>query len=297
MDHRISKDMISNGMTPSGQKSQQDLSRSQYGSAATPASLAEAYRKIHEMDERSPEANDAKQEAAKLAAQKPRDAAKPNQKPNRPGGGLRTPVTAGGGVPSQSGQVDRYRQMARERARKNSMGMESADLFDIVKGHPIDEQIPGFTPSAFKDMKQYPAVYKGEKGMLSGDEGATGRSFRKDPEDYDRAVKQIELNKKSKPTSARGAGRATFNQNNSVDLFDIVKGYLMSEGLSEEDALKKMLEMTEEEKAEIVEGAPYVITNADMKGNTKAYQNFKAGMKNKLTGKPLYVAAPHLKGV
>ena len=197
MDHRISKDMISNGMTPSGQKSQQDLSRSQYGSAATPASLAEAYKKIHEMDERSPEANAAKQEAAKLAAQKARDAAKP--KP--------TPVTAGGGVPSQSGQVDRYRQMARERARKNSMGMESADLFDIVKGH------------------------------------------------------------------------------------------LMSEGLSEEDALKKMLEMTEEEKAEIVEGAPYVVTNADKRGNTPAYQGLMKGAKNKLTGKPLYVAAPHLKGV
>ena len=159
--------------------------------------LASVYDVINEMDERSPEENAAKQEAAKLAAQKARDAAKP--KP--------TPVTAGGGVPSQSGQVDRYRQMARERARKNSMGMESADLFDIVKGH------------------------------------------------------------------------------------------LMSEGLSEEDALKKMLEMTEEEKSEIVEGAPYVVTNADMKGNTKAYQNFKAGMKNKLTGKPLYVAAPHLKGV
>ena len=164
MDHRISKDMISNGMTPSGQRSQQDLSRSQYGSAATPSSLAEAYRKIHEMDERSPEANAAKQEAAKLAAQKARDAAKP--KPAAPGAGVKlkpAPVTAGGGVPSQSGQVDRYRQMARERARKNSMGMESTDLFDIVKGH------------------------------------------------------------------------------------------LMSEGLSEEDALKKMLEMTEEEKAEIVE--------------------------------------------
>ena len=160
MDHRISKDMISNGMTPSGQKSQQDLSRSQYGSAATPSSLAEAYRKIHEMDERSPEANAAKQEAAKLAAQKARDAAKPA----KPGAGVKpTPVTAGGGVPSQSGQVDRYRQMARERARKNSMGMESTDLFDIVKGHLIDE------------------------------------------------------------------------------------------GLSEEDALKKMLEMTEEEKTEIVE--------------------------------------------
>ena len=170
MDHRISKDMISNGMTPSGQKSQQDLSRSQYGSAATPSSLAEAYRKIHEMDERSPEANAAKQEAAKLKAQKEREAVSaikrvdtPNtQRPASAGG---TPITAGGGVPSQSGQVDRYRQMARERARKSGgLGMgESADLFDIVKGH------------------------------------------------------------------------------------------LMSEGLSEEDALKKMLEMTEEEKAEIVE--------------------------------------------
>ena len=39
----------------------------------------------------------------------------------------------------------------------------------------------------------------------------------------------------------------------STDLFDIVMGHLMREGLSEEDALKKMLEMTEEEKAEIVE--------------------------------------------
>ena len=226
MDHRISKDMISNGMTPSGQKSQQDLSRSQYGSAATPASLAEAYRKIHEMDERSPEANAAKQEAAKLAAQKARDAASaikrvdtpsdssntqntPSDSSKKSGSTNRTPITAGGGVPSQSGQVDRYRQMARERARKSgSMGMgESADLFDIVKGH------------------------------------------------------------------------------------------LMGEGLSEEDALKQMLDMTEEEKSEIVEGAPYVVTNADKRGNTPAYQGLMKGAKNKLTGKPLYVAAPHLKGV
>ncbi len=38
----------------------------------------------------------------------------------------------------------------------------------------------------------------------------------------------------------------------------------------------------------------YTVTAADKKGNTKAYQNFKAGMKNKITGKPLYKAAPHL---
>ena len=130
MDHRISKDMISNGMTPSGQKSQQDLSRSQYGSAATPSSLAEAYKKISEM----------------------KGPALPGE-PGRPG----TPKAPGG------------------------------------RPH-----LPG--------EKQTPKP-KGTPGL-------------------------------------RLAG---------ADLFDIVKGHLMSEGLSEEDALKKMLEMTEDEKAEIVE--------------------------------------------
>ena len=36
------------------------------------------------------------------------------------------------------------------------------------------------------------------------------------------------------------------------------------------------------------------VTNADKKGNTPAYQNFKKGMKGK-DGKPLYKAADHMK--
>ena len=38
----------------------------------------------------------------------------------------------------------------------------------------------------------------------------------------------------------------------------------------------------------------YTVTNADKRGNTKAYQNYKAGMKGK-DGKPLYKAADHMK--
>ena len=41
---------------------------------------------------------------------------------------------------------------------------------------------------------------------------------------------------------------------------------------------------------ELVEGAPYTVNVADKKGNTPAYQNYKKGMLNKLTGKPLYKA-------
>ena len=39
-----------------------------------------------------------------------------------------------------------------------------------------------------------------------------------------------------------------------VDLFDIVKGHLVSEGLTEEEAIQKMVTMTEEERNEILEG-------------------------------------------
>ena len=46
---------------------------------------------------------------------------------------------------------------------------------------------------------------------------------------------------------------------------------------------------------ELVEGAPYEVTNADKSGNTPAYQGLKSGKKNAVTGKPLYKAAPHLK--
>ena len=39
----------------------------------------------------------------------------------------------------------------------------------------------------------------------------------------------------------------------------------------------------------------YTVTNADKKGNTPAYQGYKAGKKNVKTGKPMYKAADHLK--
>jgi len=38
-----------------------------------------------------------------------------------------------------------------------------------------------------------------------------------------------------------------------------------------------------------------IVTNADKKGNTPAYQNYKNGMKNPKTGEPVYKAADHMK--
>ena len=46
MDHKVSKDMISSGMIPSGEKTQADLGRTQYGSAPSPNALLDAYKSI-----------------------------------------------------------------------------------------------------------------------------------------------------------------------------------------------------------------------------------------------------------
>ena len=51
MDHRISKDMISSGMIPSGEKNQEDLSRTQYGTVPSPDALLDVYKKMYEARE------------------------------------------------------------------------------------------------------------------------------------------------------------------------------------------------------------------------------------------------------
>jgi hypothetical protein len=70
---------------------------------------------------------------------------------------------------------------------------------------------------------------------------------------------------------------------------DSTDKYLMNRRKAIGKAISKA---TKKEETEV--GEAYTVTNADKKGNTKAYQNYKAGMKGK-DGKPLYKAADHMK--
>ena len=57
MDHKVSKDMISSGMIPSGEKTQADLGRTQYGSAPSPSSLMDAYKSMYEHHKKDADGN------------------------------------------------------------------------------------------------------------------------------------------------------------------------------------------------------------------------------------------------
>ena len=101
----------------------------------------------------------------------------------------------------------------------------------------------------------------------------------------------------AKSADAKPSYRSGRQRMRMMDSYDMVLDYLLSEGHAEtvEEAHYIMMQLDQEHIQEVVEA--YVVTNADKRGNTKAYQNYKAGMKNKITGEPLYKAAPHLKGV
>ena len=54
-------------------------------------------------------------------------------------------------------------------------------------------------------------------------------------------------------TAPAMSGRARMRE--ELDVFDTIKEYLIGEGATEEEALKQMLTLTDEQRTEIIEGS------------------------------------------
>ena len=113
MDHKVSKDMISSGMIPSGEKTQADLGRTQYGSAPSPSSLMDAYKSIYEHHQKDKDGNTIPHQEDLNEGKMPE--------------GLKNYLM-------KKGKKDDKKEDKKEEMKK-----ESVDLFDIVKGKLIDE--------------------------------------------------------------------------------------------------------------------------------------------------------------
>ena len=114
MDHKISKDMISSGLTPSGEKTQADLGRTQYGSVPSPSSLMEAYRSMYEHHQKDADGNVIPHEEEEV---------KEGKMPE----GLKNYLM------KKKGKKDDM--------KKDDMKKEDVDLFDLVKGKLVDEGV------------------------------------------------------------------------------------------------------------------------------------------------------------
>ena len=112
MDHKVSKDMISSGMIPSGEKTQADLGRTQYGSAPSPSSLMEAYRAIYEHHQKDAD--------GKVIEHDEKEELNEGKMPE----GLKNYL---------------MKKKGKKEDKKDDMKKEGVDLFDLVKGKLIDE--------------------------------------------------------------------------------------------------------------------------------------------------------------
>ena len=114
MDHKVSKDMISSGMIPSGEKTQADLGRTQYGSAPSPSSLMEAYKSIYEHHQKDAD--------GKVIEHDEKEELNEGKMPE----GLKNYL---------------MKKNGKKEDKKDEMKKEGADLFDVVKSKLIDEGV------------------------------------------------------------------------------------------------------------------------------------------------------------
>ena len=150
MDHKVSKDMISSGMIPSGEKNQADLGRTQYGSAPSPSRLMDAYKSMYEHHKKDADGNTIPHEGEEineivvsgtLAALGGLAA--------KAGAGLAAKTAAAGGAKALAGKaamgvakqaaVDKAVSTVAGGMKKKEPIAAGADLFDIVKGRLLDE--------------------------------------------------------------------------------------------------------------------------------------------------------------
>ena len=216
MDHKVSKDMISSGMIPSGEKTQADLGRTQYGSAPSPSSLMDAYRAIYEHHQKDADGNTIPHEGEEL---------------------------------NEGKMPEGLKNYLMKKGKKEDKKDVKEENFGRKKTSP--QQLKTNRMNAADAIKKRIPMKKGQVG-----------DFPKSTNIY--------------------AG---------YDLFDLVKGKLIDEGVDEKEALKLMANASQEQLQQIVEmdklggiTALTAIGGAAAMGAKKMVDGVKS-MKNKLQQK------------
>ena len=247
MDHKISKDMISSGMIPSGEKTQADLGRTQYGSAPSPSSLMEAYRSIYEHHQKDADGkvieHGGKEELNEMRVK-------------------------GGGVSTSLPKQKQYQKVIDKLTgyEQTQKGVGAAGLIPDSSFSNPNPRRSDTRPSPTKTTSPL-------------------------PKETPKPEPQVKPTPKPAPKPFRYKIDKSNMINTGLDLFDLIKGRLIDEGCDEQEAIKIMVNISEEELQQIVEmdrmGGPAAISailGAGAFGAKKLIDGVK-GMKNKLQQK------------
>ena len=278
MDHKVSKDMISSGMIPSGEKTQADLGRTQYGSAPSPSKLMDAYKSMygnkeevinehHKKDadgntipHEDEEINEGKIPAGLQAYLDKKKGKKEDKKDMKEQYDLVYEHFIGEGFSEEETfekmsnlteeQLDEFMKALATRAAQYgaNLGKKPSEKINVLKRKPFDPKRKPFEAKPKPGDRGF--VAKGAMDVVN----AAAATRRK------RMEKEMEPNK-----------RGEVMQDNA-DLFDIVKGQLLDEGLSEEEIRDIMLTLTPDE---IMEELSDVVKRNDAINKAKAMERAK----------------------
>ena len=239
MDHKVSKDMISSGMIPSGEKTQADLGRIQYGSNPSPSSLADAYKSIYEHHQKDKDGNTIPHEGEELNEGKMPE-------------GLKNYLM------KKKGKKEDKKDMKEENI--DEVAPLALAVPALAKGAAALLSKKAVAGAALKLGSKAAAktiLKKGVAGAAKQGAMAAGKGIMKKPVETAVVASALKpgpkmpstpINPRAKMTGARTAGVYA-----SADLFDIVKGQLLDEGIDEKDALKIMVELSQQDLKKIVD--------------------------------------------
>ena len=270
MDHRISKDMISSGMTPSGEKAQEDLGRTQYGSNPSPNAFADAYKSMYEKKEEVINEHHKKDEDGNTI---PHEGEEINEALPL----LAAPLIAKGLMAAKAGAAIAAKSKLGAAAVKGGLAFKKGLM--TAKGAAAAGKITTTGGKVLGGAKKVGMAQKAGSAVRSA-----GASIKNNPMSSALVATSLKPGPKmptgvkdprSKMTGARTAGLYA-----SADLFDIVKGQLIDEGIDEKDALKIMVELSQQDLNTIVNegvGKMLLKTAAVSGGLVAANQALKKG--------------------
>ena len=232
MDHKVSKDMISSGMIPSGEKTQADLGRTQYGSAPSPSSLFDAYKSMYEKKEEVINEHHKKDADGNTI---PHEGEELNEAIPLIGAALAGAGKLVAGLGAKAAATGAGKALAGAAAKKGIGAAAKKGTMMVGKqlGGTQGARIGAKAADAFGKMDNFSKVQ-----VASMAKDTVGNTLNA-------------VNPLKRRAGGTGGGGVSGGMSQTVsagaDLFDIVKGQLLDEGLSEEEIRDIMLTLTPDE--------------------------------------------------
>jgi len=267
MDHKVSKDMISSGMIPSGEKTQADLGRTQYGSAPSPNKLMDAYKSMYKEENGKQGPSSSLSDVPRMSDSQRRAFAKRDQADDdmiraRQQDKIETAKNSPQAQKIKSDKIKKAREAFRTGQRQENIDLLAA--YRAVYEHHQKDKDGNTIPHEGEEVKEENINELKTRTMLNYIDKASDSASK----ELDKAEKTTSRKKEVKARlkmdkRERGIEMAKDKimkrvKKEDADLFDVISTHFINEGYEEKDVYKAMASLTGDQLQNLDEALPAV---------------------------------------